>query len=172
MKKFKLIKSDIYDLASVLATVIREQSEKLDFKEVIGIQKSVNSFLAEIKDFADKFEEITKERNDYIEIANKKIEAFKQTLQKGAEKEGQIDAGYQTKLDDFVKMSLEATKEQIAEEINPQMEELYSKIGKEEVELELDDEKHKLVLSSFERFAKEKYNDKKKMVFVYETLTA
>lgn len=172
MKKFKLIKSDVYDLASVLATVIREQSEKLDFKEVIGIQKSVNYFLGEIKDFADSFEEITKERNGYIEIANKKIEAFKQTLQKGAESDGKIDEEYKAKLDVFVEMSLESTKAQIATEINPQMEALYLEIGKTEVEFELEDTKHKMVIDAFEKYAKEKYNDKKKMVLVYEILTA
>ena len=70
MKKFTLTKSNAYDLASVMSTVIREQSEKLDFKEVISIQKSVNLLLSETEDFSEKLAVVTKDRTELVEIAN------------------------------------------------------------------------------------------------------
>lgn len=171
MKKIKLPKKDIYDLASVLASIVREKSEELDFKEVINLQKTVNYLVSTVQDFSDKYEKIGKEKQSLVDVSNKKIASFKEKLQKTTEKDGEIDKEYKDKLDSFVQMVLDEANAHIAKEISPQYEELYGEFGNKEVEFELEEEKHSALVSNFEKHAKEKYVNKNSMVAVYETLT-
>ena len=170
MKKIILKKKDAYDLCSVMGTVVQEQSEKLDFKDVLYIQKSINLIMDIIKDFVDVVEKLNKERNSYVEIANKKITAFKQKLTT-SEKDGVLNDAYQKKVEAYVATMLEEAKTEIELEISPRNKELYEGIGLEDVSIELEDDKHKLFVSNFEKYAKEKYINKKVMVETYEKLT-
>ena len=45
MKKIQLMKKDVYDLASVMGTVVNEQAASLDFKDILHLQKMVNYFV-------------------------------------------------------------------------------------------------------------------------------
>lgn len=172
MKKFKLSKKDIYDLASVMASVVREQSEKLDFKEVIHLQKTVNQLISEIKDFSDEFDKISKDKQLLVEVSNKKISEYKQKLHKKADEKEEIDESYKEKLDNFVQIILDEANEQISKEISPQYDAIYSGIGENVVEIELSDDKYSILVINFEKYAKEKYTNKSKMVEIYETLVA
>ena len=171
MKKITLKKKDAYDLCMVMGTVVREQSEKLDFKEVLYIQKTINSMMDGMKDFSDELEKLNKERNGYIETANKKIVEFRAKVNSTSEKEGKIDEVGQKRIDAFVQTMLQDAQTEIEAEITPKNKVLNEVKGIEVVVFELEDEKHKLFISNFEKYAKEKYNDKKVMVETYEALT-
>lgn len=171
MKNITISKKDAYDLAAVMATVVREQSEKLDFKEVIGLQKFVNYTLDIVKDFSDKYEEHLKEQKSLVDAANGKISSFKKKLMGSADKSGEVPEDYKEKVEAFVNLSLEELQTEIAEGINPKFTALNDGIGKDEVTLELEEERHKMLVINFEKFAKEKYTNKSKMVEVYEKLT-
>ena len=172
MKKIKLASKDAYELATVMAVTIREQSEKLDFKEVINLQKTVNYIISCVQKFSDGIDRINKDKQSLVEVSNKKISEFKNKLQTNSDKKGEIDEKYKEKLDVFVNLVLEEANEHIAKEISPQYEALYSGIGEEMAEFELEDEKQKILVINFEKYAKEKYNNKSKMVEVYESLIA
>ena len=171
MKTFKLPNGDVYDLASVMASVVRENSDKLAFREVINLQKTVNTLVSSIQDFSDRFDKIGKEKQSLVDVSNKKIAEFKDRLQNKTSKDGEIDKEYKEKLDSFVQMVLDEANTHIAKEIGPQYEELYGDFGKQEVECELDDDKMALLVANFEKYAKDKYINKNKMVAVYEVLT-
>lgn len=170
MKKFKLDKRDVYDLAMVVATVVREQSAKLDFKEVLHLQKMSNYFLSTITDFSGKIDKLTADKDVYVKNANAKIASYKQKLHKSTEKEGIVDENHKEKLDVFIQEVLEEAQSEIDKDIAPQYEELYKSTGIESVDLELEDEKHKMLVTNFELFAKEKYTNKSRMVEVYESI--
>lgn len=165
------MKKDVYDLASVMGAVINEQTDKLDFKEILNLQKMVNYFVSTIQDFSDALTKISEEKNGYVKIANAKISEFKKKLQKEAEKKG-MEESYKPKLDEFINMVLENTQNDVNEFIAPQYEKLYLSTGNDYVDLELEEEKHKLLVEKFALFAKEKYTNKNRMVIVYEALTA
>lgn len=171
MKKITLKKKDAYDLCLVMSTVVREQSEKLDFKEVLHVQKTINYILDGIKDFADAAEKLNKERNVYVENANRKIIAFKQKLASASDKDATLDDKYQKKVEIYVTNMLEEAKTEVEHEITPKNDELYKGIGLDDVSFEIEDEKHKMFVVTFEKYAKEKYNDKKAMVETYEKMT-
>jgi hypothetical protein len=171
MKKFKLKKKDVYDLAYVVSSVVKDHSEKLDFKEVLHLQKMSNYFLDQIPDFKDKIEALSVEKDTYVKNANKKISAFKQELQKNTEKEGVLAPDFKEKLDFFVSSTLEDVQAEIDKELTPQYDALYKELGNEEVDLELEEEKHKMLVINFELYAKEKYTNKSRMVEVYEAIT-
>ena len=88
MKKVTLKTRDIFDLASVFSAVIKEHSDKLDFKEIMKLQKSVNYMIEEISDFSKKLQEIAKEKETYVTTANEKINSYKANLQKEVEDAG------------------------------------------------------------------------------------
>ena len=163
-------KRDVYDLASVMGAIVREQSEKLDFKEVLHIQKAVIYMLDEIKDFSDQFSKLDKEKQIYVKNANEKIGSFKKKLQTESGKTPEDVEKYKEKVEEFVQSVLEEAQTDIEKEITPQYDELYKVMGVEEVELTLDEDKHKMIVINFELFAKEKYTNKSRMVEVYETL--
>ena len=165
------MKKDVYDLASVMGAVVNEQADKLDFKDILHLQKMVNYFASSIQDFSDAISKIAEEKNGYVKIANAKIAEFKKKLQKEAEKKG-MEESYKTKLDEFVNMVLENTQNDVNEFIAPQYENLYVSTGNDLVDLELEEEKHKLLLDKFALFAKEKYTNKNRMLVVYEALTS
>lgn len=169
MKQFKIKSSDLHDLSSVVAVVVREQSEKLDFKEVISLQKSANLFTDLIKPFSEGYEKISKEKTELADLANKKISAYKEKLNKKADTEG-FDEEYKKKVEVFVQECLEEAQEQIKESITPQYDALYSGVGSEEIEVKIEDDKLNLIVINFEKYAKEKYNNKSKMIEVYEAL--
>lgn len=171
MKTIKLAKKDVHDLAFVMASVVREKSEELDFKEIINLQKFVNYLLSVIPDFSKKHDDISAERTSLVEVANKKIASFKQKLMKNAEKDGKIEDNINEKITTFVNTSLEEVQQDISETITPKFVSLYSGMGAEEVDVEVEEEKLKMVVINFEKYAKEKYTNKSKMVEVYEKLT-
>lgn len=172
MKKIKLAVKDTYELAAVMASIVREQSEKLDFKEIINLQKTVNYIVSCVQKFSDDFDKINKEKQLLVDVSNKKISEYKHKLQKDSDKTGELDENYKTKLDDFVKMVLDEANDHIAKEIAPQYEAIYAGIGSETVEFELEEEKHKILVINFEKYAKEKYTNKRSMVEVYESIVA
>ncbi len=171
MKKIKLLKRDAYDLAAVMSTVIRENSEDLDFKDVIHIQKGINYVLDSVKDLSDSFDKLTEERTQLLDVANKKISSFKRKLSEDSSKKNEIDPDYKKRVEEFVEFSLDDLKGQIETEISPKIEELYDTLGEEEIELEFEEDKLKTIVINFEKYAKEKYTNKRKMVEVYEALT-
>jgi len=172
MKRFTLDKRDVYDLAMVVATVVKEQSEKLDFKEVLHLQKISNYLLSTIQDFKSKIENLSKEKDVYVKNANAKISEYKIQLHKKTEVEGVVDESYKNKIDSFVQEILEQAQAEIDKEITPQYEELYNVLGKERVDVEIEEEKHKMLVDKFELYAKEKYIDKSRMIEVYEALVS
>jgi len=170
MKIIKLEKRDVYDLASVISAIVKEQSEKLDFKEVLHLQKSAIYMLSEIKDFSDKFEDLAKEKNVYVKNANEKISAYKEKLNKDSDKSGEVDSNYKEKIDEFVQMVLEEAQAEIDKLIAPQYEELYKAFGIDTVELSFGEDPYNMIVINFEKYAKEKYTNKSRMVEVYEAL--
>jgi len=172
MKNIVLKTSDVYDLAGVVASIVKDQSAKLEFKEILKLQKMANYFLDTIKTFSEEFSRISKEQSVFVENANVKISAYKQKLHKESDKNGEFDDKYKEKLDAYVDDMLAQVRTDITKEVNPEFEKLYSTEGSKEVSLELSEENHKLLVINFELFAKEKYTNKNKMIEVYETLTA
>lgn len=171
MKKFKLTKREAHDVSLVLATAVKEKATTMDFKEILQVQKFSNYLSSLCKDFADKSDEWNKQRAKYVENANKKISEFKQSLLKKSETDGELDPDYKTKVDEFVQMTLSDVKTQIDEEITPEMKSLNEGLGAEEVEVELEESKHKMIIDAFEKYAKEYYTDKKIMIETYEKFT-
>lgn len=172
MKKIKLSKKDIYDLASVVSVIVKEESKDLDFKEVIQLQKTVNDFVSCVQDFSDKIEKIEKEKQSLVEASNNKISEYKKKLQEKSDKKSEIDEKYKEKLDAFVQDILTEANTQIANEIVPQIEALYKGLGSDVMAVEIEEEKYKMLVINFEKYAKERYNNKSKMVEVYEALMA
>jgi len=171
MKKIKLTKREAYDLSAVLATSLREKAEEVDFKEIIGVQKVVNAMVAVIKDYSDKFEELNKQRKVFVDNANKKITAFRRDLAKKQGSDGKLSDDYKEKVKEFMEeMMIDATKE-IEESVTPEYKVLYDGLGKEAVEIEVEEDKYKMALAIFEKYAKVYYTDKKIMVETYEKFT-
>jgi len=171
MKKITLTKREGYDLSAVLATTLREKAENLDFKEIIGVQKVVNSLVDGVKDYSEKFDALNKQKNTLVENANKKIVAYRRDLAEKSKKDSKLDESYKQKVEDFVNEMLEDAKREIEETISPEFKKLYEELGKTDISIELEDDKHKMTISLFEKFAKEYYTDKKAMVETYEKFT-
>lgn len=171
MKTITFAKKDVHDLSFVIASIVREKSDELDFKDIINLQKMVNYFLSVIPDFSKEHDKISDERNSLVEVANKKIAAFKQKLMKNVDKDGKVDEKLNETVQTFVNTSLEEVQQDINATINPKYSELYKGLGSEEVTLEIEEEKLKMLVINFEKYAKEKYTNKSKMVEVYEKLT-
>lgn len=171
MKKITLSKKNAHDLCLVMGTIVVEKSEKMDFKEVLHIQKTVNNILDLEKDFADEVKKIGKESKQYIDNANAKISAFREKLHSGIEKEGKIDEVTEKRIQNYVQAMLQEAQTEIEAEIVPQNKALHEGIGNDEFTFEIEDDKHKIFITNFEKYAKEKYNDKKAMVETYEKLT-
>lgn len=169
MKQFTLNQSDVHDLSSVLGVIVQEQSDKLEFKEVIALQKAVNTMRDLISPFVTEFDKIGGEKNELVELANKKISSFKQKLAKKAD-DAEKGEDYKAKLDEFVQEVLEDAQNQIKESIAPQYDTLYNSLGKQVVVVKLEEDKLNLIVINFEKYAKEKYNNKSRMIEVYDAL--
>ena len=166
MKTLKLKTKDAYDLFLVVSGIINGKASELEFKDIISLQKSASSVRDNISDFIKKSEEIDKDKNDLIKIANKKISEFR-------EKQLKQEFTEETKktMDAFIENILADAQQQVQLEISPKVEKLYDKDGAVEISVEMEDNKHKLLVETFEKFAKELYNNKAKMVEMYEALT-
>lgn len=171
MKTFKLTKREAHDVALVLGTTVREKAADMDFKEILQVQKFSNYLMSLCKDFGDKSDEWNKQRAKFVENANKKISEFKQSIMKKSEKNKELDESYKERVDEFVQSTLADVKTQIDEEITPEMKALNEGLGAEEVSVEIEDSKHKMIIDVFEKYAKEYYTDKKIMVETYEKLS-
>lgn len=169
--KFKLLKKDVYDLASVVANVVADNSDKLDFKEVLHLQKLANYLFSLIPDFSAKIDKLIAEKGVYVKNANEKIAAYKKTLSKETEESGTVDENYKERLDGYIQTTLEQVQADIVKEIQPEWDELYLTIGADSVEVDIDKEKYDYLVINFELYAKEKYTNKNKMVEVYEAIT-
>jgi len=172
MKKFKLTQGDAYDLSMVMSMVIKEQSNKLTFKEILRLQKFVNYTLKEITDFSSKIDKINEEKAVFVENANKKIVKYREELQKSLPKDAESAEKLNTSVQEFVQTILKEAEIGVEGEINPKVESLYTVEGKVEKEFEVEEESHKVLVDAFELYAKEKYNNKNRMIEVYETLTS
>ncbi len=170
MKTFKLVKSDTYDLATVAALIVKDHSEKLDFKEVLHLQKMAIAMGESVKDYGEVYEKIAKDKDKFVANANKKIDDYKAKLQKDSNADGKLPADYKEKLDAFVADMLKVAQSEIDSEIIPQYTELYKGLGAEIKETELENDKYDMLVINFEKYAKEKYNNKSRMVVVYEAL--
>jgi len=171
MKTVTLKTRDAYDLNLVLGAIVQEQSNSLDFKDVIRVQKEANRIASSIKEFTDSYEEIAKDRNQLVELAQKKISAFKEKEMKKAEENG-VDTGYKERVDDYTKMAVDELQSQINRDLQPRFDALYKSSGDAEVSVEIEEDSLKAVVDNFEKYAKEKYTNKSKMIEVYEALTS
>jgi len=171
MKKVTLKNTDAFDLISVVSAVIKEQSEKLDFKEILQLQKQVNYMLEKTDGFVKALEALSAEKETYVTNANDKIQTYKAGLQKESEDAGEVDEKYKEKLEAFVSEKMEEIDADIKVEVGPKYDAMYEGIGNEEVELEFEEDKLKILVTNFELYAKEFYNNKTKMVEVYEILS-
>ena len=171
MKTVTLKKKDAYDLSLVLGAIVNEHSAIIDFKDIIRLQKEANSIVSDIKNFADEYELIAKDRQQLGEIAQKKLSAFKEKEMKKSEKDG-VDTGYKERIEDYSKMVVDELQGQINRDLQPRFEKLYSTIGEETASIEMEDDTYKATVDNFTLFAKEKYTNKSKMVEVYEALSS
>lgn len=171
MKKVTLKTKDVFDLASVMTVVLKDQSANLDFKEILKLQKSVNYMLSMIDEFAKKLESLAKEKETYVDTANEKIKTYKAGLQKESEDAGEVDDKYKEKLEVFVQDRMDEIDVDIRKEVGPKYDELYAGLGDADTNLEFEEEVLKILVSNFELYAKELYNNKTKMVEVYEILS-
>lgn len=170
MKKFKIKKKDAYDLQSVLADVVVTNSDTLDFKDILTLQKTANEMKIKCGDFAEKQEEYTKESTELAKIAQKRIENFKETLISDVRKTKDVSK-YNESVEAFSAMELDTVRLQIAESIQPKLDVLYEKEGVEEIEIELEESKMKVIVDNFEKFGNKKYTNKSKMIEVYDILS-
>lgn len=171
MKKIVIPKRNVYDVCGVMSSILRDESSKLDFKEVLYIQKSINHILDSIKDYSDVLDKLNKEKNTFVENANKKIAEFRAKVTKSSQKKEELSKEDKKEVEDFANLILQDVRNDIEDVLEPKYKELYEGIGKEEVTLEIEDDKHKMFLSNFEKYAKERYIDKSSMVQTYECLT-
>ncbi len=168
MKKVVLKKRDAFDLAIVLSNIINEKSKEIDFKDIIGIQKIVSGFKPMLKDYSDAAEVIDEARKNLITVANKKIQDYR-TEQFG---KADFDEKNKAAVEEFSNVVLEDAKSQVNNNITPMYEALHSGIGEQNMDIELEEKQHTLVVANFEKFAKDIYLNKERMVEVYEALSS
>lgn len=171
MLTFKLKKKDAYDLSLVSSVIVRDKSESLDFKEVLHLQKAANDILSFIPDFSDAYDKISKEKSGLAEVANKKISEYKAEQLKNVDAKVNPEA-YKKKVEEFTQMMVEETTLEAQKLITPQFDALYEGIGMDEVELSLEKDRLDVLVDNFEKYAKEKYTNKNRMIEVYEILKA
>lgn len=171
MKIVTLKKKDAYDLSLVLGAIVNEQTPTLDFKDIIRLQKEANAIVASIKNFKDGYDVIVEERTQLGKIAQNKLSSFKEKEMKKVEKDG-LDAGYKDRVEEYAKMVVDDLQNTINVDLQPKFDKLYSAIGEEEVKLEMEEDTLKATVDNFEKFAKEKYTNKSKMIEVYEALSS
>lgn len=169
MPAFKIKKKDAYDLSLVASAIVKEKSADLDFKEIIHLQKGANDILSAIPDFSDAYEKISKEKQGLAEVANKKITDYKELNLKSVD--SKVDpAGFKKKVEEYTQILVEEVKIEAEKLITPQFNALYDGVGNEEVEVKLDKDRLDVLVTNFEKYAKEKYTNPNRMIEVYELL--
>jgi len=176
MKTITLKKKDILDLSIICEGIIGKHSTQVDFKDIVQLQNLSVFFYEATGDFAKTYTLINEKKEELMKVARKKaqdcktsaLESLKKDLKKGEkitpEQTVPVDAQAQSVMDDCLK--------EIDEEIRPEMEKLYNGDGEKDHEIEIADEKLKILIAKFEEFAKDLYINKKQMVEVYGILTA
>ena len=196
MKKIKIKKEDNHDLIMFLGGILNGGKDvldsdgspkigsdgkkmvvlftrSLDFKEIVLVQKTKDNLVDSISSFVEKYNAIVIQRDSIVESANKKIASFKsEMLEKADKKEGKIPEDYQMKVASFVTMANENALAEINKEINPAIEKLFEKEGKDMVDVELPDDKYKILMKVFEEHSSDLFQKKEKMVLIYDTLSA
>ena len=167
MKKVVLKKRDAFDLSLVLTNIVSEKSKELEFKDIIALQKVVSYIKPTVKDYSERSENIDEAKKAILQAANGKIQEYRSEQLKKPE----FTESIKSAVEEFSNSVLEDTKEQVNKEIDPMYKELLATIGEETVELEFEEKQHTLVLANFEKFAKDIYLNKERMVEVYECLT-
>lgn len=171
MKTVTLKKKDAYDLSLVLGAIVNEQSSTLDFKDIIRLQKESNAIVSSIKNFKDEYDVISEERKQLGTIAQKRLASFKEKEMKKVEKDG-VDTGYKDRVEEYAKMVVDDLQNTINVDLQPKFDKLYDTLGEEDVSLEMEEDTLKATVDNFEKYAKEKYTNKSKMIEVYEALSS
>lgn len=167
MHKVTLKNEDAYDLSLVVSSIVNENAEELNFKEIIRLQTLVAEIRTVADDFIKKYDAISAERKGLIEIMQKKIKAFRKSkMDDGKE----IDKDFNETVESYARALTEDLNSEIMDEISPKFNELYDGIGKNEISFELEDETKTILVDNFEKFAKKKYTNKSKMIDVYKAI--
>lgn len=170
MKKITLKTRDAHDLAMVLESVVNQRSTAIDFKQIVQLQNTVDILLVNLVVFNTEFVKLMTQKSKILKTFNDKIIAFKSEILAGSEKSKKVKEGYLENINAFVKdMTLNAQAE-IDKELGASLKKLYDEEGEKETEIEIADEKVKLIVEILEKFGKDFYNNKKKMVEVYQIL--
>ena len=171
MIAIKLKKREAFDLALVLGSIVAEESEKLEFKEIIKLQTLATSIKNSAKDFTDVYEALSKERDGLIEILQSKISSFRKTqLEKN--KDGELDENFKETVDSYAGAMTADLQAQLKDGIGKKFDELYDGIGESEMSFEVENDVHTILVDNFEKYAKKRYTNKSKMIDVYNTIVS
>jgi len=170
MSKITINKSDAYDLSIVLSQISHENAETLEFQDIITLEVAASSINGANDGFVKKYEAISSEQTKLVEVAREKVASFKKKHIKKAE-DGTIDEDFSKVIEAYTNEMTVDLQVQIKDNIQPRFDELYETTGKGDVEIEMEESIVKTVVDNFEKFAKTKYTNKKKMAEVYKVLS-
>ena len=172
MHTIKLKKREAFDLALVLGSIVGEESEKMEFKEIIKLQTlATNIKDVVVKDFTDPYEAITKERDEHIKILQKKIDAFRKS-QLDKNKDGDLDPTFKETVDSYAGAMTADLQSLLKETTGVKYDELYDGIGETECSFEVETDVKTMLVDNFEKHAKKRYTNKSKMIEVYNSIVA
>lgn len=167
MKKLSLKKKDAFELSLAISAMVNNKSQDIDFKDIISLQKTSSDIKPLVKDYSDGIEQIENAKKDIVDAANNKITEYR-----AAQLKRDLTGATKELMEEFTNTVLNETKAQVDKEIAPRYDKLNKEIGDKNVELELEEAKHKTLVDAFEKFGKDIYLNKEKMVEVYEVLNA
>lgn len=171
MIAIKLKKREAFDLSLVLGSIVAEESDKLEFKEIIKLQTLSTSIKNAVKDFLDVYEEISKERDGLVSILQKKIDTFRKA-QLDKNKDGELDENFKETVDSYAGAMMADLQAQLKDTTGKKFDELYEGIGESDVSFEVENDVHTMLVDNFEKYAKKRYTNKSKMIDVYNTIVS
>lgn len=170
MKDIQVKKRDAFDLYLVTSSILRENSEKMEFKDVIKLQRVTDIIKESAVNFHTEYDKVQELKEKLLKAAQTRIDSYKKVKIEET-RESSDAAGYKAKIDAFAAVEVDSMNLQINEEITPALTTIYEGIGEEETSFKLEDDQHRVLLDSFEKHAKEKYTSKSRMTIVYDALT-
>lgn len=169
-KVVELKKRDAFDLFLVVSSILRDESNDIEFKDVIKLQKSIDAIKVSADNFFTKHDEISELRDKLLKAAQSRINAYKEKAIEESREKGDA-AEYKEKIDAFAAVEMDSLSLQVNEEITPSLNTLYETVGEEDTAVTLEDDQLKVLVDNFEKHAKSKYTSKSRMTIVYEALT-
>lgn len=167
MKTFTLKKKDAYDLFLVFQSIVNQKAPEMMFADILKTQKFANSIKSSAQDFADAVEKIDEEKNGLIKAANLKIADYRATaMQKEFSEE------VKKNIDTYVSEIYSDVHGAAQRDVQPKYDELYKALGDEDASIAIPEGSESIVTDSFEKYAKEFYNNKSRMVEVYEKIVS